>query len=326
MARYLDPKVDFLFKKIFGENRELIISFLNSLLPLEEGREIVEIEYLSPEQTPATALGKLSIVDVRCKDNTGRAFVVEMQSEWTNVFRKRLLLNGSKAIVRQMDREFEEEKARKFIKLQPVYVLAIVNGRFSKGKDWYHHLQIVDVKNPDVIIDGLDYVLVELPNFTREKWANVYPFASRELRGKYRELAVLWLRFLKEIEGYNEELPKEFVSNELIYRAIKICERAAFTQKEMLAYEDAVEQMMIENTYKILEDRDVENRKTIADHVNTIAQKDNTIAQKDNTIAELHQAQKTAIKEMLADGMPIEKIAKYTGLAIEEITKLANSL
>ena len=36
MARYLDPKVDILFKKIFGENKELVISFLNSLLQLRE--------------------------------------------------------------------------------------------------------------------------------------------------------------------------------------------------------------------------------------------------------------------------------------------------
>ena len=31
MTKYLDPKVDVLFKKIFGENKALLISFLNSL-------------------------------------------------------------------------------------------------------------------------------------------------------------------------------------------------------------------------------------------------------------------------------------------------------
>ena len=300
MARYLNPKVDFLFKKIFGENKELVISFLNSLLPLEDGQEILEIEYLSPEQVPATVLGKLSIVDVRCIDNSGRAFVVEMQSEWSNLFRKRLLLNGSKAIVMQMDKEFEEKNARKYIELQPVYVLAIVNGRFSKGNDWYNHLQIVDVKNPDVVIDGLDYVLVELPNFTRDTWSLAH-----------KELAVLWLRFLKEIEGYGEELPEEFVSNKLIYRAIKICEKAAFTRKELIAYDIAEGQMMWDNSIKFLEDTVVESKKTIAE--------------KDNTIAQLQADKIAAVKEMLSDGMSIEKIAKYTGLTPDEITKIVNN-
>ena len=112
MAKYLDPKIDVLFKKIFGENKELLISFLNSLLPIKDDQEIVAIEYLSPEQVPGTILGKNSIVDVKCTDNTGRAFIVEMQSEWSNVFRKRLLVNGSKAVVRQLDKEYRIDRAK----------------------------------------------------------------------------------------------------------------------------------------------------------------------------------------------------------------------
>ncbi|MDR1343384.1 MAG: Rpn family recombination-promoting nuclease/putative transposase, partial [Prevotellaceae bacterium] len=37
MARYLDPKNDLPFKKIFGEHKHLLISFLNALLPLQKG-------------------------------------------------------------------------------------------------------------------------------------------------------------------------------------------------------------------------------------------------------------------------------------------------
>ncbi|MDR1155362.1 MAG: Rpn family recombination-promoting nuclease/putative transposase, partial [Bacteroidales bacterium] len=48
MARYLDPKADLTFKRIFGEHKHLCISLLNSLLPLEESGRIVSIEYLSP--------------------------------------------------------------------------------------------------------------------------------------------------------------------------------------------------------------------------------------------------------------------------------------
>jgi predicted transposase/invertase (TIGR01784 family) len=278
MVKYLDPKVDMLFKKIFGGNKDLVISFLNSLLPLEAGQEIVTIEYLSPEQTPETPLGKNSIVDVRCIDNDGRAFVVEMQSEWTNIFRKRLLINGSKAVVRQMDKKSTEDKAKKFDEMKPVYVLAVVNAHFSKGKDWYHHLQIMNPKNPDVVLEGLDYVLVELPNFTPETWTYAH-----------KQLAVLWLRFLKEIDGYIEKLPKELKKNKLIRRAIKMCEEAAFTPEERDAYERAKEQAQWDDTIKGLEDKVVESRKTIAEKDNTIAEKDNTIAGLTQRIAELER-------------------------------------
>jgi predicted transposase/invertase (TIGR01784 family) len=275
MTKYLDPKVDFLFKKIFGENKDLLISFLNSLLPLKEGQEIITIEYLSPEQVPDTPLGKNSIVDVKCIDNYERSFIVEMQSEWTNIFSKRLLVNGSKAIVRQMNKKSTEDKARSFSDLKPVYVLAVVNGKFTSGKNWYHNLQIMDPKDTSVIIEGLSYILLELPNFTPDKWTS-----------EYKKLAILWLRFLKEIEGYYEKLPEEFVSNEVIYNAIKICEESALSPSELDIYERDKDQMLWDNSIKNLEDEVAESRKTIVENRKTITEKDNLIAEKDNLITE----------------------------------------
>jgi uncharacterized coiled-coil protein SlyX len=198
-----------------------------------------------------------------------------MQSEWSNIFKKRLLVYGSKAVVKQMDKQFIEDKAKKYNELKPVYVLAVVNGSFSKGKDWYHHLKIIDAKNPDVVIDGLDYVLLELPNFTPETWNLAH-----------KKLAVLWLRFLKEIDGYYEKLPEEFVSNELIYSAIKMCERSSFSPKELFAYDHAQTQAIWDDSIKGLEDEVVESRKNLAEKDKTLAEKDKTLAEKDKTLAE----------------------------------------
>jgi predicted transposase/invertase (TIGR01784 family) len=77
--KYLDPKNDVIFKKIFGQHPNILRSFLNSMLPLPERQEIVELEYLSSEMIPETYLEKFTSVDVRCKDKTGRQFLVEMQ-------------------------------------------------------------------------------------------------------------------------------------------------------------------------------------------------------------------------------------------------------
>ena len=69
---YLDPKADLTFKKVFGEHPDLVMNLLNALLPLEEGEEIKEVEYLPAELVPETPLKKNSIVDVRCRDAKGR--------------------------------------------------------------------------------------------------------------------------------------------------------------------------------------------------------------------------------------------------------------
>ena len=46
MGKYLDPKADLTFKKVFGEHKNLVMSLLNALLPLDEGKKVESIEYL----------------------------------------------------------------------------------------------------------------------------------------------------------------------------------------------------------------------------------------------------------------------------------------
>lgn len=75
--RYLDPKNDLTFKKVFGQHPHLLISFLNALLPLDA--VILSVEYLPHELVPEIPVLKYSIVDVRCTDQNGRQFIVEMQ-------------------------------------------------------------------------------------------------------------------------------------------------------------------------------------------------------------------------------------------------------
>ena len=99
--RYLDPKADLTFKKVFGEHPDLVISLLNALLPLEPEEEVMEIEYLPAELVPENPLRKNSIVDVRCKDKRGRQYLVEMQMVWSPEFQQRVLFNASKAYVRR---------------------------------------------------------------------------------------------------------------------------------------------------------------------------------------------------------------------------------
>lgn len=100
--KYLDPKADLTFKRVFGEHPDLVISLLNALLPLTPKQEITEIEYLPAEMVPENPLRKNSIVDVRCKDKGGRQFLVEMQMVWSPEFQQRVLFNASKAYVQQM--------------------------------------------------------------------------------------------------------------------------------------------------------------------------------------------------------------------------------
>jgi predicted transposase/invertase (TIGR01784 family) len=219
MARYLDPKNDLTFKRIFGEHPHLLISFLNALMPLSPDRLIESIEYLSPEQVPENPLGKNSIVDVKCTDSYGRQFIVEMQLYWSDIFKSCLIFNASKAYVRQIG------KGKSYHLLQPVYGLGIINDTFDHvTEEFYHHYQTINRYNTNEVIEGLEFVLVELTKFKPEKW-------------KDRKMAVLWLRFLCEIEDRTQDVPTDLLESEAIQEALELCEEGAFTPEELERYD-----------------------------------------------------------------------------------------
>ena len=216
---YLDPKADLTFKRVFGEHPDLVISLLNALLPLKKGEEIQSVEYLTPEMVPDNPLRKFSIVDVRCKDNRGRQFIVEMQMVWSPEFMQRVMFNSAKAYVRQLD------KKEDYRLLEPVYSLNLVNDVFLKDvPEYYHYYRMVHEKHTEKVIDGLHLVFVELPKFT--------PHTMNE-----KKMQVLWLRYLTEIDGYMETVPQELLDNPEINKAMEVVEESAFSPEQLLGYD-----------------------------------------------------------------------------------------
>lgn len=217
--RYLNPKADLTFKKVFGEHPDLIISFLNAMLPFETAEEeITEVEYMNPELVPQNPLRKDSIVDVRCKDAQGRQFIVEMQMMWTSAYRQRVLFNASKAYVSQL------EVGKDYELLQPVYSLNLVNDTFDGSDRYYHDYRIVEIEETSQVIEGLRFIFVELPKFTPKNYGD-------------KKMQVLWLRYLTEINEHTREVPKELMDNPEIKKAVGQLEQSAFTEAQLLGYD-----------------------------------------------------------------------------------------
>jgi len=233
MARYLDPKADLTFKRIFIDHPHLLIHFLNSVMPFDTGRYIIDLEYLPQELAPDTPGRKFSIVDVRCIDNFKRQFIIEIQTSWYDAFMNRIVFNAGKAYVKQLYR------SEAYHLLQPVYSLCILTENFDHKTDrFYHHFQIVNRENTDEIIPGLEFVLVELTEKFRHETISD------------RKLMVLWLRFLKEVNEDMKTLPEEMQENEYIRQAAELCEEGAFTPEELARYDHFWDAVRIEKTIK----------------------------------------------------------------------------
>ena len=228
--KYLNPRADLTFKRVFGEHPDLVMSLLNALLPLAANQEITDIEYLPSEMVPENPLRKNSIVDVRCKDKQGRQFLVEMQMIWSPEFRQRVLFNASKAYVRQINTGEEYEL------LQPVYSLNLVNEVFEPELEgYYHHYQMIHVENTDKVIEGLQLIFVELPKFTPHTFSE-------------KKMQVLWLRYLTEINERTREVPEELMANPEVKKAVDALEVSAFTDAQLAGYEKFWDIISVEKT------------------------------------------------------------------------------
>ncbi|MDR0795604.1 MAG: Rpn family recombination-promoting nuclease/putative transposase, partial [Tannerella sp.] len=221
MAHFLDPKNDLTFKRVFGEHKHLCISLVNSMLPLN--KPVVSIEYQTGELIPElTDVLRNTSVDIRCTDSDGRQFLVEMQLFWNESFRSRVLLNASKAYVKQLD------KAEKFKLLKPVYALNFVNDTIDNSPamkdEYFHHYKIVNISNTEKQIEGLEFFFIELPKFKPQNRAE-------------KKLHDLWLRFLTEINETTEDVPAELLENDDIREAVGYMERAAYTKVQLDAYD-----------------------------------------------------------------------------------------
>ena len=227
--RYLDPKADLTFKRVFGEHKDLVISLLNAMLPLADNELIEEVEYLPAELVPDNPVRKYSIVDVRCRDRRGRQFLVEMQMVWSQEFMQRVMFNAAKAYVRQGD------KAMQFKYLEPVYSLNLVNDIYEPElEEFYHYYRMVHVEHSDRVIEGLHLVFVELPKFT--------PHTFTE-----KKMQALWLRYLTEISSNSRTVPADLLDVPEINKAVQVLEESAYNDAELYSYDKFWDMIRVEN-------------------------------------------------------------------------------
>ncbi len=232
MSKYLDPKSDIVFKKVFGNNKRLLKSFLNAVLPLPENRLIEDLSYLSSEQVPTLPALKHTIVDVKCTDTQKRTFIVEMQIQWVTAFMQRVLFNTSAAYVHQLG------KSEAYENLSPVYGLALLGHNLENTEndpEWFHHYKMTHAKNNQKSLDDIQIVIVELPKFK--------PSTIQD-----KKLTVLWLRFLSEINEHTKQAPTELLAIPEIKEAIGLLEESAYTKSELETYNSYWDSVRTEKT------------------------------------------------------------------------------
>jgi predicted transposase/invertase (TIGR01784 family) len=163
MVPGIDPRVDYAFKKVFGSESTtpILVDLLHAVL--KPARRIVELQLLNPFNDKDADDGKLSILDIKARDELGQHYNVEMQLFGSHVHLQRILYYWAVLHGDQL------REGQKYTALQPTISIAIVNSvLFPDVPDHHLDFQLRSGQHPQLIFSSqLSIHLLELPKFRK---------------------------------------------------------------------------------------------------------------------------------------------------------------
>ena len=287
LSKFLDPKNDIAFKRVFGSenHKDILIHFINDILELKDNQQIESVEFLSPIQDPEIAYKKQSIIDVLCRDKNGVQIIVEMQVAPTKGFEKRAQYYAAKAYSRQLNSGSGEDG--RYENLKEVIFIAIADCTIFKDKVEYKSDHVILDKNSyEHDLQDFSFTFIELPKFKKDKISELETIIEK------------WCYFFKYAANTSEEDLKKLIGSDLVInQAYEALNQFNWTEQELIAYEQELKRI---RDNRAAEDYLIE--KGIEKGV-----------------------KKTAIK-MLQEKLDLKLISSVTGLSIAELKKLSATL
>ena len=215
-TRYIDPKVDFGFKRIFG-NADVLVAFLNVILPTAD--RIARIEYLNTVVVGDSPASRMIIYDLRCRTEDGRTIIVEFQRLPQPYFKERSLfyaMRGFEDQVQRGDQTYE---------LTPVYLVAIVDYKLPGDYEGYVHHFTLKNEQGELFSPILQLFFLELPKLPMiDEQTTLSPLEQ-------------WMEAIRHMPAM-ERIP-DWVTDEDLKKAFEIAEVAAMSPEERERYERA---------------------------------------------------------------------------------------
>ena len=214
--RFISPKTDFAFKKIFGSNKskDILISFLNALV--YQGRShIQDLEILDPYTGGSTVDLKDSYLDVKAILSDGTTVIIEMQVLNVAAFEKRVIYNLSKTYANQL------KSGQGYTHLKPVIALTITDFKlFDDIEDIITQFSFREKKHGFEYSDReLEMIFVELPKF-KKKLEDLQSLTEK------------WIFFMKEAPSL-ELIPPTLREIPEVEKAFNIANQANLSAKEL---------------------------------------------------------------------------------------------
>ena len=273
MKHRISPTVDCVYKAILGaeENKNLLLDFLNAVLAPQF--PISDVEILNPYNEREFYSDKLTIVDVKARDEQGRTYQVEIQLAVFSYLPERMLYTWSDIYQSQL------QSGEPFSELRPVIsIWMLTENLFSESPTFHHHFQLVDQANEKRLSEHCSIHVLEL-----EKWRYSEALNAEDY----------WLYFFKEAENW-KELP-EIINTPEMRQAMAVLKRFSEKEANYHLYQARQNAIREEQTrQQLLED-------ALRDKEEALRREEEAVREKEDTLRreEKERAEKERLMEIL---------------------------
>ncbi len=211
MKHPIDPKIDCVFKALLGAeaNRRLLIHFLNAVLGAALPGPIRQVEILNPYNEREFLDDKLSIVDVKARDDQGRLYQVEIQLLNHPNLPERIVYTWADLYSAQLS------SGQDYAALRPTYAIWLLAEDLLRDDPAYTHVYRLRDESGRLVLDHGGIWLLELNKFVAER------VETEQQR---------WLKFFKEGEHLDETHLPDWMQTDEMRQAMSTLK--AFSEKE----------------------------------------------------------------------------------------------
>ena len=213
----LNPKIDFVFKKIFGseEHPEILISFLNAVLKPQ--KPIVSVEIKNSDLEKEYIEDKFSRLDVKALTSNKEIINIEIQLKNEYNMIQRSLYYWSKLYEEQLS------EGDRYDKLSRTVCINILDFKYLKNDRFHNGYRLKEIETNEELTDLQEIHFIEIPKLKR--------FESTE---EIVDLLEGWVEFLRDPES--EVIRKLEMSNKEIREAKDELYRLSRNSKERELY------------------------------------------------------------------------------------------
>ncbi|HAT4114548.1 TPA: Rpn family recombination-promoting nuclease/putative transposase [Clostridium perfringens] len=227
----LNPQIDFVFKKIFGteKNKPILINFLNAVIkPITP---IKDVEIKNNDIDKDFIEDKFSRLDVKATTSNKEHINIEIQVKNEYNMIQRTLYYWSKMYSEQI------QNRDNYSKLERTVCINILNFKYLKNDKYHNAYRLKEITSNEELTDLQEIHFIELPKFNE--------IGNKEYVENVEKMDALekWLEFLvepesntvRQLELSNEEI--KLAKSELYRLSMDSKEREQYNMREKAIYD-----------------------------------------------------------------------------------------